>query len=76
MRVNQRFLQNTLEQTVVFLVGLLGLAIYLALVESSYAKLRLFRVPQYLGVGFVCALMALALRNAGLLGEELLRGGR
>ena len=38
------------------------LAIYLALVESSYAKLRLFRVPQYLGVGFVCALTALALR--------------
>jgi formate hydrogenlyase subunit 4 len=38
------------------------LAIYLALVESSYAKLRLFRVPQYLGVGFVCALVALALR--------------
>ncbi|HEX9593362.1 MAG TPA: NADH-quinone oxidoreductase subunit H [bacterium] len=38
------------------------LALYLALVESSYAKLRLFRVPQYLGVGFVCALTALALR--------------
>ena len=29
LRVNQRFLQNTLEQTVVFLVGLLGLAVYL-----------------------------------------------
>ena len=29
MRVNQRYLQNTLEQTVVFLVGLLGLAVYL-----------------------------------------------
>ena len=29
MRVNQRFLQNTLEQTAVFLVGLLGLAVYL-----------------------------------------------
>ena len=40
----------------------LVLAIYLALVESSYAKLRLFRVPKYLGVGFVCALAALALR--------------
>ena len=38
------------------------LVIFLALVESSYAKLRLFRVPQYLGVGFVCALIALALR--------------
>ena len=29
MRVNQRFLQNTLEQTVVFLVGLFGLAVYM-----------------------------------------------
>jgi formate hydrogenlyase subunit 4 len=43
-------------------VKVLVLAMFLALVESSYAKLRLFRVPQYLGVGFVCALVALALR--------------
>ncbi len=41
---------------------ILALAVYLAVVESSYAKLRFFRVPQYLGIGFVCALMALALR--------------
>jgi formate hydrogenlyase subunit 4 len=46
----------------VFAGKVLLLATYLALVESSYAKLRLFRVPQYLGVGFVCALVALALR--------------
>lgn len=46
----------------VFAVKILVLSVYLALVESSYAKLRLFRVPQYLGVGFVCALTALALR--------------
>jgi len=46
----------------VFAAKILVLATYLALVESSYAKLRLFRVPQYLGVGFVCALTALALR--------------
>ena len=45
-----------------FAAKILVLALYLALVESSYAKLRLFRVPQYLGVGFVCALVALALR--------------
>ena len=30
MRVNQRYLQNTLEQTVIFLVGLFGLAAYMA----------------------------------------------
>ncbi len=47
---------------VVFAAKILVLATYLALVESSYPKLRLFRVPQYLGVGFVCALVALALR--------------
>ena len=45
-----------------FAAKVLVLAIFLALVESSYAKLRLFRVPQYLGIGFVCALTALALR--------------
>jgi formate hydrogenlyase subunit 4 len=45
-----------------FLAKISVLAIYLALVESSYAKLRFFRVPQYLGIGFICALVALALR--------------
>jgi formate hydrogenlyase subunit 4 len=45
-----------------FAVKIVVLAMFLALVESSYAKLRLFRVPQYLAVGFVCALVALALR--------------
>ncbi len=45
-----------------FAAKILVLAVYLALVESSYAKLRFFRVPQYLGIGFVCALTALALR--------------
>jgi formate hydrogenlyase subunit 4 len=45
-----------------FAAKILALATFLALVESSYAKLRFFRVPQYLGVGFVCALVALALR--------------
>jgi formate hydrogenlyase subunit 4 len=45
-----------------FVAKILLLATWLALVESSYAKLRFFRVPQYLGIGFVCALMALALR--------------
>jgi formate hydrogenlyase subunit 4 len=38
------------------------LMLFLALVESSYAKLRLFRVPQFLGLGLVCAFLALSLR--------------
>jgi formate hydrogenlyase subunit 4 len=45
-----------------FAAKVLVLATYLALIESSYAKLRFFRVPQYLGVAFVCAMVALALR--------------
>ncbi len=45
-----------------FAVKTLALAAFLALVESSYAKLRFFRVPQFLGLGFVCAFLALALR--------------
>ena len=45
-----------------FAAKVLALATFLALVESSYAKLRFFRVPQFLGLGFVCAFLALALR--------------
>jgi formate hydrogenlyase subunit 4 len=45
-----------------FLAKVLALATFLGLVESSYAKLRLFRVPQFLGLGLVCAFLALALR--------------
>ena len=41
---------------------LFTLATFLGLVESSYAKLRFFRVPQFLGLGLVCAFLALALR--------------
>jgi formate hydrogenlyase subunit 4 len=45
-----------------FAAKVAALAAFLALVESSYAKLRFFRVPQFLGVGLVCAFLALALR--------------
>ena len=45
-----------------FAAKVLALAIYLGLVESSYAKLRFYRVPQFLGLGLVCAFLALALR--------------
>ena len=40
----------------------LALAAFLGVVESPYAKLRFFRVPQFLGLGLVCAFVALALR--------------
>jgi len=45
-----------------FALKVLALSGFLVLVESSYAKLRFFRVPQFLGLGFVCAFLALALR--------------
>jgi formate hydrogenlyase subunit 4 len=45
-----------------FAAKVLALATFLAVVESSYAKLRFFRVPQFLGLGLVCAFLALALR--------------
>jgi formate hydrogenlyase subunit 4 len=45
-----------------FGLKIVALASFLGLVESSYAKLRLFRIPQFLGLGFVCAFLALALR--------------
>ncbi len=45
-----------------FAAKALALATFLAVVESSYAKLRFFRVPQFLGLGLVCAFLALALR--------------
>lgn len=45
-----------------FGVKVLLLATFLGLVESSYAKLRFFRVPHFLGLGLVCAFLALALR--------------
>jgi formate hydrogenlyase subunit 4 len=43
-----------------FLVKLLLLALAVVLVETSNAKLRLFRVPELLSVAFILALLALA----------------
>ena len=45
-----------------FMAKVFALATFLGVVESSYAKLRLFRVPQFLGLALLCAFLALALR--------------
>ncbi len=45
-----------------FTAKVLALGTLLAVVESSYAKLRLFRVPQFLGLGLLSAFLAVALR--------------
>jgi formate hydrogenlyase subunit 4 len=47
---------------VAFAVKVLALATFLGLIEASYAKLRFFRVPQFLALGLLCAFLALALR--------------
>jgi formate hydrogenlyase subunit 4 len=43
---------------VTFLLKLIVFAVVVALLETSIAKLRLFRVPELLGVSFVLALLA------------------
>src|ERR1017187_3828238 len=44
-----------------FAAKTVAFAVFLGLVESSYAKLRFFRVPQFLGLGLLCAFLSLAL---------------
>jgi len=46
----------------IFLVKVTGLAVVVALVESTNAKLRLFRVPDLLMVAFTLSLLSLVLR--------------
>jgi formate hydrogenlyase subunit 4 len=46
----------------VYLVKVAGLAVVVALVESTNAKLRLFRVPDLLMVAFTLSLLSLVLR--------------
>jgi formate hydrogenlyase subunit 4 len=45
---------------IAYVVKLLLLACVVALVETSNAKLRLFRVPELLSIGFILAALALA----------------
>jgi formate hydrogenlyase subunit 4 len=45
-----------------YLAKLLGLAVTVVLVETTNAKLRLFRVPDLLSTGFVLALLALVFK--------------
>jgi len=45
-----------------FLLGALALSVFLAVVESMYAKLRFFNLPQFLSVSLLSAFLAVALR--------------
>ncbi|HQR13160.1 MAG TPA: NADH-quinone oxidoreductase subunit H [Nitrospira sp.] len=43
----------------VYIVKVTGLAVIIGVIESMFAKLRLFRVPELLGSAFILALLAL-----------------
>lgn len=44
---------------VVYVAKVAGLAVVIGVIESMFAKLRLFRVPELLGAAFILALLAL-----------------
>jgi len=43
----------------VYVMKVAGLAVIIGVIESMFAKLRLFRVPELLGSAFILALLAL-----------------
>jgi formate hydrogenlyase subunit 4 len=45
-----------------FVLGTLALSAFLAVVESAYAKLRFFNLPQFLSISLLSAFLAVALR--------------
>jgi formate hydrogenlyase subunit 4 len=45
-----------------FVLGTLALSVFLAVVESAYAKLRFFNLPQFLSISLLSAFLAVALR--------------
>ena len=46
----------------IFILGTLVLSVFLAVVESAYAKLRFFNLPQFLSISLLSAFLAVALR--------------
>ncbi len=41
------------------LVKMVGLGLVMVVIESSFAKLRLFRIPDFMGAGFVLSVLAI-----------------
>ena len=41
------------------LVKMIGLGMVMVVIESSFAKLRLFRIPDFMGAGFVMSVLAI-----------------
>ena len=55
---------SSLPLTVLVSLGLLiakmaGLGLVIVVIESSFAKLRLYRITEFMGVGFVLAVLAI-----------------
>ena len=38
---------------------MVGLGLVMVIIESSFAKLRLFRIPDFMGAGFVLSVLAI-----------------
>ena len=45
---------------IIFVVKILAIAVSMALIEMSYAKMRLFRVPRLLSAALILSVVALA----------------
>ena len=41
------------------LAKMVGLGLVMVVIESSFAKLRLFRIPDFMGAGFVLSVLAI-----------------
>ncbi|MGI8824966.1 MAG: respiratory chain complex I subunit 1 family protein [Chloroflexota bacterium] len=50
---------HVLIAIVTLLLKMLGISAVIVAIESTYAKLRFFRIPEFLGVAFVLSLLAL-----------------
>lgn len=54
-----RSLGDVLVALGLLLAKMLGLALVMVVIESTVAKLRLFRIPDFMGAGFVLSLLAI-----------------
>jgi formate hydrogenlyase subunit 4 len=56
---DERSARGVLLAVVLLLLKMLGLGLVIVVIESSVAKLRLFRIPDFMGAGFVLSVLAI-----------------
>jgi formate hydrogenlyase subunit 4 len=56
---DERSARGVLPAIVLLLLKMLGLGLVIVVIESSVAKLRLFRIPDFMGAGFVLSVLAI-----------------